>query len=269
MAALTKGRETSRMGDQVLPNLVGVPLKAGAKIFIGGLVCVDSSGFAVAGSTATDQVPLGVAARVQPDAVKGGIPGVAVDNTSGSNGDLTVNVLCGVFKFENGDTIAQANVGQACYIVDDQTVAKSSATNSRSVAGTIVQVDSATDATSNSGAGVWVAVGKESPAAATFVDGLHSPAGANLGDADATIQIAAGTWRKLPTLTAPRILTLGNTGAKAGDQMFITRLDASANAYTIKDNAATTLLVMPASKVNSGLFQHDGTNWFLKLCGTQ
>jgi hypothetical protein len=42
-----------------------------------------------------------------------------------------------------GDLIAQADVGTDCYIVDDQTVAKTSGTNTRSVAGKVQEVDAA------------------------------------------------------------------------------------------------------------------------------
>ena len=50
-----------------------------------------------------------------------------------------------------GDLIAQADVGADCYIVDDQTVAKTNGTNTRSVAGKIIAVDAD---------GVWVKIGQ-------------------------------------------------------------------------------------------------------------
>ena len=73
--------------------------------------------------------------------------------TAVSAGDARVRVKRGVFKFANsaaGDLIAQANVGADCYIVDDQTVALTNGTNTRSRAGKIVAVDAD---------GVWVQVG--------------------------------------------------------------------------------------------------------------
>lgn len=270
MSALTKGRTTSRMDNQVDPNLLGVPMAA-VKIFIGSIVCYNSTGYATPGAADNSLVACGVADKAQPDAIRGGIPGAFVDNSAGSPGDLTINVLRGVFKFENGDTIAQVDVGKPCYILDDQTVTKADGSGVRPIAGYVVQVDSATDQASNSGAGVWVAIGMLAPQSLQILSNLNEAAGAALTDADATIQYTAGSWRKLPaaTLGAARILTLGNTGAFAGAQMTITRLDATANTYTIKDNAAATLVVMPASKVNFADFQHDGTNWFLKKLGTQ
>jgi len=270
MSALDKGRTTARMDNQVEPNLIGVPMAAATTIYIGSLVCLNAAGYAVPASADNTLVAIGIADKVQPSAFVGGIPGTSVVN-SGAAGALTVNVLRGVFKLENGDTIAQVNVGQKCYAMDDQTVAKADSAGTRPVAGYIVQVDSATDAASNSGAGVWVAVGALAPADLQLLSNLNEAAGAALTDADATIQYTAGSWRKLPasTLGAARVLTLGNTGAFAGAQMTITRLDAAAFTYTIKDNAAATLVVLPASKVNFADFQHDGTNWFLKRVGTQ
>ena len=63
---------------------------------------------------------------------------------------MSVNYRPGVFRVGNssaGDAITKADIGAACYIVDDQTVAKTSGTNTRSPAGIVDGVDSL---------GVWV-----------------------------------------------------------------------------------------------------------------
>jgi hypothetical protein len=73
-----------------------------------------------------------------------------VDNTYGQAGDKTVTVRPGIYAWANssgGDAITQAQVGSDCYIVDDQTVAKTDGTGTRSKAGTVLAVDSD---------GVWV-----------------------------------------------------------------------------------------------------------------
>lgn len=136
MAALTTARNTpERAGD-----VIGYPVKASVKPIQGG-IAVLSAGYAAPGTAATGLVAIG---RFEE----------TVDNSSGSNGDLSVRVKRGTFKFGNssaGDLIAQADVGADCYIVDDQTVAKTSATNTRSVAGKIIAVDSD---------GVWVKIGQ-------------------------------------------------------------------------------------------------------------
>lgn len=104
-------------------------------------------------------------------------------------------------------------------------------------------------------------------------DPNRAAAGAALGDADAPLIMSGGTWRKIPatTLTADRTYTLGTTGAAAGDQIDVTRLDATAHAAIFVNGGAGagTLLTMPNSKVNFALFQFDGTNWALRRCGTQ
>ena len=63
-----------------------------------------------------------------------------------------VAVLPGTFKFANlaADAIAQADVGTDCYIVDDQTVAKTNGGNTRSRAGKVIDIDAD---------GVWVSIG--------------------------------------------------------------------------------------------------------------
>lgn len=133
--ALTKDRNTPRRDGKQFND----PVAANAKIFAGSLVCLDASGNAVPGSTSTTLKARGLA---QDQA----------DNTGGAAGDLRIETRRGIFQFANSaaaDQIARADIGAQCYIVDDQTVAKTSATNTRSVAGVIRDVDSA---------GVWVEI---------------------------------------------------------------------------------------------------------------
>lgn len=135
MSALSAARNTpERQGD-----ILGFPVGAAKTVYQGSLVVLDA-GYAEPGNTATGLVAVGRAEST-------------VDNAAGSAGDLSVPVRRGVFKFANSasaDLIAQADVGADCYIVDDQTVAKTHGTNTRSRAGVIVAVDSD---------GVWVQVG--------------------------------------------------------------------------------------------------------------
>jgi len=134
MAALTKDRDTPRRDGL----LNAYPVKAAVLIYAGALVMLDG-GYAAPGATATAKVAAGRADET-------------ADNSAGLDGALTVNVSRGVFRFANsaaGDAIAQADVGATCYIVDDQTVAKTDGTGTRSAAGKIRGVDSA---------GVWVEI---------------------------------------------------------------------------------------------------------------
>lgn len=116
------------------------------------------------------------------------------------------------------------------------------------------------------------------PKLATVLQGIYdavfaAPKGADLTDAAVTITIAQGRWRVLPAaiLSANRIITLGTTGAAAGDRIEITRLDAGAFtlAFVNGGAGAGTLVTLPVSKVNFARFYFDGTNWLLMAVGTQ
>lgn len=99
---------------------------------------------------------------------------------------------------------------------------------------------------------------------------FSAAAGASLTDASSqTIQIAGGSWRKLPTLSQNGTLTLGTTGAVDGDQIEITRTSVSAFTYTVVNGGAGagTLYTMSAGVVDFAKFQFDGTNWSLRSFG--
>lgn len=150
MSALAAPRATVPMGvGKVILNELSVPVKANAVIYAGGIV-VMQAGYAKAGVTGTGLVAAGI---LDPVPAVPSVTGGATDGAITSIGSDHVRVSQGVFKFNNsggGDTIAQANVGALCYIVDDQTVALTDGTGTRSAAGVIIDVDSS---------GVWVAMG--------------------------------------------------------------------------------------------------------------
>jgi hypothetical protein len=63
-----------------------------------------------------------------------------VDNSTGSDGAKVVNYRKGVFSFGNSassDEITIADKDEICFIVDDQTVAKTNGSSTRSIAGRI------------------------------------------------------------------------------------------------------------------------------------
>ncbi len=116
---------------------IGVPVGANTKIYSGALVAANATGFAVPGATATTLTYLGRAE-------------VYVDNTGGADGAQTVTIRRNkLFKWANSvaDPIDQSCLGKVCYIVDDQTVAKTNGVNTRSAAGIVLGI--ASD-------GVWV-----------------------------------------------------------------------------------------------------------------
>lgn len=109
---------------------------ASTKIYQGTLVVLNA-GYAAPGSSALNLIADGRATKT-------------VDNTGGAAGAIKLEVEKGVFRFANSastDLISRTEIGKTAYIVDDQTVAKTDATGTRSAAGKIMDVDAA---------GVWV-----------------------------------------------------------------------------------------------------------------
>lgn len=128
--ALNTERLTPRMGDGPSIDLWELPVKAATKVYAGGLAVIDA-GYAAPGRTATGLIAAG---RFE----------ATVDNSAGAAGAKRVQVRRGTFLFKNSastDAIAQADVGKDCYIVDDETVAKTDGSASRSKAGRIIAID--------------------------------------------------------------------------------------------------------------------------------
>jgi len=133
MTALTQGRNTPEtIGD----NRVG-GIAATERLFVGAIVMRDAAGLLVAGQTATGLVGVGCAS-------------VETDNRLGADSDLSASYKPGTFRYANStaaDEITAADIGSVAYVVDDQTVAKTDGTATRSAAGFIDNVDAQ---------GVWV-----------------------------------------------------------------------------------------------------------------
>lgn len=133
MAALVKDRDTRRRdGVRRTPGLA-----ANAVIFAGAITVRNAAGFAAPASTTLGLHAMGIAQD-------------AADNTGGANAAKSVDVDSGVYQVANSagaDEITAADIGNDCYLVDDQTVAKTDGTGARSAAGKVFDVDAK---------GVWV-----------------------------------------------------------------------------------------------------------------
>jgi len=143
MTATTSPRKTPKMGTKAVAERLSVPIKAATKL-LAGTIGVSNAGYAQGGATATGLKALGL--------IIGPSSGSAdIDNTSGSNGDKRVEIERGTFKFANlgADPVVQADLFATCYIADNQTVAHSDGTGTRSACGKVMQVDSD---------GVWVEI---------------------------------------------------------------------------------------------------------------
>jgi len=139
MTALTAPRNTpQRSGGPQFYNL-DFPVRASAVCHQGALAVLQA-GYAAPGTATTGLVAIG---RFED----------SYNNTGGAAGAIQAVVKPGIFKFANSsaaDLISQADSGNDCFIVDDQTVAKTNGSNTRSRAGKIVGIDSD---------GVWVQIG--------------------------------------------------------------------------------------------------------------
>ncbi|WP_372605598.1 hypothetical protein [Actibacterium sp.] len=133
MVALTKDRATPQKADGIKSGSVA----AASLIYGGAIVMRDAAGNLVPGQTALNLIGIGRAEE-------------RVDNSTGAAGDLALRYRPGTFRYANSaaaDEITAADIGAVCYAVDDQTVAKTDGTLTRSPAGIIEDVDAQ---------GVWV-----------------------------------------------------------------------------------------------------------------
>ncbi|MBA5602493.1 hypothetical protein [Pectobacterium aroidearum] len=131
------------MSDRNTPQRDGllfpVPVAASTEIFGGHIIAANAAGYAVPATATAGQITLGVSDGW-------------VDNSVGANGSADALVARGrAWQFVNhaADAVTQADVGKDCYVVDSQTVAKTSNTNARPVAGKVHAVGSD---------GVWVLI---------------------------------------------------------------------------------------------------------------
>jgi len=249
MTALNANRDTPRHSVDVDPALISMPVAATTHIYSGSLVCDNGSGYATPGAVSTALLAVG---RAEEE----------VDNNPGSAGDKNVTVRRGCFKYGNSsssDEITIADRFSTCYIVDDQTVAKTDGSGTRSRAGIVIDV--ASD-------GVWVLIGSEVVLNITDVENkaLHRLS-LNITDADLTDTDTSQAFdfaSALPTNALIQGITLvvteafsdGSTGtftATLGDgttaDQYASALDIDATAGTVAGSAVW----QPASGVTPTL----------------
>lgn len=134
MAALTANRPTDRFGAQVIPNRVGNPIADNVHIFQGAICQLDANGNVTPGGAATQAdthtfKTIGRAYREYDNTVAGHAAGA-----------LTPETEFGAFLLDiaAGDAVAQADVGNSVYLVDDHTIGKTNAGNTLAVAGKLL-----------------------------------------------------------------------------------------------------------------------------------
>lgn len=123
--ALTAERGTLKKA----PGPRSFPLAASAKAIKGG-IAVLAAGYAKPGLTALNLTAAGIFIET-------------VDNAGGTAGAKQATVEEGEFLFAiaAADPVTQTDVGADVYIVDDETVAKTSGANTRSRAGKLTAIE--------------------------------------------------------------------------------------------------------------------------------
>jgi hypothetical protein len=198
MTALSAPIKRQRIGDPT----TGVPryaqsgpiilsVAAATTIYPGALVAANAAGAIVNASADITQKVLGV--------YDGG------DTINTSLAAATIAPAAGVFAFVNSDTITVAHIGQPAFVVDNATIAKSSSSNTRPCAGTIVGVS--TD-------WVWVQVGVESAALASPAPDEHHVIGRVVAaDAAASTATAEYVIGRFPQGAIIQNIKISPTGA--------------------------------------------------------
>jgi hypothetical protein len=127
---------------------------AAVTAYKGGILMRNAAGFLTPGAAATGSVGAG---RAEETLTNGG-----------SAGDKNIRFREGTFLFKNSassDLIAVAQIGDVCWIVDDETVAKTDGSGTRSPAGFVADVDAQ---------GVWVRF--DEVLTRIYVEGVANPA---------------------------------------------------------------------------------------------
>jgi hypothetical protein len=127
MPALTKARGLIRRSG----TDCDLPVAANTVIWAGAMVARNATGLAVPASANNTLLVMGVTEQT-------------ANNLGGSASAMQVKYTRkAAFNFFNHptDLVTPADIGNNCFVVDDQTVAKTSATNTRPIAGRILDVD--------------------------------------------------------------------------------------------------------------------------------
>jgi hypothetical protein len=278
MTAATGAQSIDKKGLEPIQRLIETGMKANTQAFFGTLAVIDA-GYLAPGRTATGLIAVGF---FEPGGMGASLDGY--DNrtatTGGAAGAINGRAVPGCRKLQNSgtDPVAQADVGNDCFIVDDSTIAKTDGGGTRSRGGKIVQVD--TD-------GVFVEVVNTGTAIATVIGstlnnlGYHQPvrcvfptnfAGAVVaGVLTATANGALATQDGVAPAVGDRVLVAAQTTAADNGIYTVTSLGgASAKAVlTRASDAATGAAITPGERVSVAegtLFA--GTEWVARVTGS-
>jgi hypothetical protein len=138
MTALAQNKKTDR---KTLARTRYLKLGGTEHTYNGGIVSVlTSDGFLIPGADTAGTVVMGIALEEG-------------DNSAGSDGDLSIEVGVGVYKFatSGGNPLVQASVGALAYVLDDQTAVLAAGVTNNVILGLVEEMDDDGD--------FWIAVG--------------------------------------------------------------------------------------------------------------
>lgn len=256
--ALSSGKKTIRGSGAGLLNL---GIVATVACLQGGIALL-ASGFVRPGRAGQGGNDL---AKINDVASQRAVGVLQASATGGAgNGDQKVDVQSGDWVFKNSggaDAITVAQIGHYCFVVDDETVAKTSAAGTRPRAGVVIAVDSD---------GVMVRMAPEIAAAAPRV--LHLPYSIPATELAAGTSIelvspVAGVVQRNTGIVTTAIVTGGDITVKLDTTdvagLALTFADAATKGTVVTDTptagdastavaAGQRIQIVPAAAFNGG-----------------
>lgn len=255
MTALSAAKKITRRDGRAFEY----GLIAGVACYAGGLAML-VAGFARPARAGQGVGDLAKQADVATCQVVGVFQADAVGGAA--DGDVNGLVQRGCFPLVNSagaDEITAADIDKACYVVDDQTVARTSAGGTRPLAGTIVAIDED---------GVWVEVGAPAkPRRSVTLPFAINETDTLAGTSAELVSPVAGEITRLSVIVQKAVTTGGDVtlanGVTAVDGLACTIADAAAKGTVVTDTptaghastrvaAGGRIQVVPAAAFNTG-----------------
>lgn len=141
--ALTKDQKVARYGTPYGNRIIPRGIRAGVTVYRGSIALQDNGGFLKnASSPSSTDKTLGLILRVRPgDGQVDGAPGITGGTTDGAVGAEVDQGAFFLGSSTGGDQLGVATLGQTVYVYDEITVAATSNSGARPVAGIHIDTD--------------------------------------------------------------------------------------------------------------------------------
>jgi hypothetical protein len=144
--ALSSDIEVLRVGAEGVTEPVAAPLLSGVTVYSGSIALLASGVLKNAASPASTDTCIGLIGGPTGGTYTKTGPGIVGAGTTNATA-VWVDCLRGIFLLASGtgaDTIAATDAGKTVYVIDEQTVGLTSASNTRPVAGVCLPADPTT-----------------------------------------------------------------------------------------------------------------------------